>query len=473
MLPTNKNRFKPNNRSLSPSRHANKQDCSTKTATTNGEEFGGSASGGQEQELGGNKPPNCCTIINCVMCGFGCATCCCLREMICRKMVFAPPSPPFYEFRGKEMWRIPLEVYDTGSEFTRDQFTKMETKLLDLKVYKIQTSRKKTIATMFLKHPKPKATILFSHGNAGDIGIMSFHLQLMAETLQVNVYAYEYTGYGESSNPGKPTPTDIFTDAEAAYAHLTENLGISPNHIILYGQSLGSGPSIHLGRLHKVSGVVIHSGLMSAVRVINPFITRTPWYDVFKNIDNIQKCLSPVYIIHGDADDIVPVFHGIQLYNNAPVKIKPWIVAGGGHNDIELEYEQEYFLRLKWAIQDFSKISKSKESKISPITSQPIASDTATRSLQEKSNTNNKHTGCLEIDVECSACASHTHTMNIKYEPPSANLSPKSRSMSVASNTRNASDTNLMVMERKDDNLSRKLSVSNTKRSVREVEIAV
>mmetsp|Transcript_22728 Transcript_22728/g.33892 ORF Transcript_22728/g.33892 Transcript_22728/m.33892 type:complete len:436 (-) Transcript_22728:117-1424(-) len=317
----------------------------------------------------------CCNKICCILCGFGCATCCCLRDYVCQMMIFAPPKPSFYDFRknDSEFWRIPLDVYESGSEFTSEKFVKFESKKISMELYRVKTSRGESIASIYMRHPRATTTILFSHANAADLGIMSFHFELMCSSLKANVYAYDYTGYGESSSKGKPSESHVKADAEAAYSHLTNELGVDPSKLILYGQSLGSGPTLHLAKMHKVSGVVIHSGIMSAVRVINPYLERSPWFDVFRNIDNIRACKSPVWIIHGDHDQVIPILHGVRLYKTAPVKIKPWFVPGGDHNDIELQFEQEYFFRLRHAIHNFMKIySKSNDVKISnPITQQP------------------------------------------------------------------------------------------------------
>jgi len=349
------------------------------------------------------NPPSepCCSGTNCIMCAFGCATCCCLRNFICKKMVFAPPSPPFYYFKDNAMYRIPLTLYNEDVEFDKQQFELVENKRLEIKCFKIKTRKRKEVASVFIQHPQAKATILFSHGNAADIGIMSFHFELMAETLKVNVYGYDYTGYGESTKPGHPTPGDVYADAEAVFKHITEDLKIPPSQLIIYGQSLGSGPSLHLAKLHPVCGVVIHSGLMSAVRVINPYLVRTPWYDVFPNIDSVKECQSPVMVIHGKQDQIIHVYHGIRLFKCAPLTIKPWFVKGGDHNEIEIRFEQEYFDRLKWAIDDFLDIYKSKpppESKAggrkkpaNPIVLQP--GESSTRPAIEEISSNNKSIG--------------------------------------------------------------------------------
>mmetsp|Transcript_31217 Transcript_31217/g.50302 ORF Transcript_31217/g.50302 Transcript_31217/m.50302 type:complete len:498 (-) Transcript_31217:196-1689(-) len=314
-------------------------------------------------------PPKepCCGTANCVLCAFGCATCCCLRDIICKRMVFAPPSPAFYSFKNNSMYRIPLDVYNNDDEFSSDQFEKLENKNLSISVHMVQTSRKGQIASVFMQHPKATKTILFSHGNAADIGIMSWHFELMAETLKVNIYGYDYTGYGESSNPGNPSPANVYADAEAAYSHLVDELKIDPFTIVFYGQSLGSGPSTYLGKKYSVSGVIIHSGLMSAVRVLNPYLTRTPWYDVFPNIDNIKSCRSPVWVIHGYMDQIINIYHGIRLYKSAPKSISPWFVKDGDHNEIEMRFETEYFLRLKMALGKFERLSKDNKSPLMEI----------------------------------------------------------------------------------------------------------
>lgn len=92
--------------------------------------------------------------------------------------------------------------------------------------------------------------------------------------------------------------------------------------IFSYGQSLGSGPTLHIGRYRPVSGVIVHAGLLSGLRVIR-HTAKTKWFDIFPNIDNIAHVESPVFIIHGTADEEIPIHHGQTLSETAPQAFKP------------------------------------------------------------------------------------------------------------------------------------------------------
>ncbi|WVZ89776.1 hypothetical protein U9M48_036140 [Paspalum notatum var. saurae] len=107
---------------------------------------------------------------------------------------------------------------------------------------------------------------------------------------------YDYSGYGQSS--GKPSEHNTYADIEAAYKCLIENFGAKEEEIILYGQSVGSGPTVDLAsRLTRLRAVVLHSPILSGLRVMYP-VKRTYWFDIYKNIDKIPQVTSPVLIIH-------------------------------------------------------------------------------------------------------------------------------------------------------------------------------
>jgi len=213
----------------------------------------------------------------------------------------------------------------------------------NFRVQFIQTARKQTIPLMMITYPGAKATILFSHGNATDIGCMRDHLIDMAVKLQVSVYCYDYSGYGLST--GKPSIKNVMADADAVMKFMNDDKKIPPEQIIVYGQSLGSGPSLHLAMGFPVLGVVLHSGMMSGLRVIRD-VKKSHWFDIFPNIDNIKKVKAPVFVIHGKQDEEIPIHHGEGLFDASPNKYEPWYVDNAGHNNIELHWRQDYFAKL-------------------------------------------------------------------------------------------------------------------------------
>ncbi|TYG55576.1 hypothetical protein ES288_D09G285000v1 [Gossypium darwinii] len=154
---------------------------------------------------------------------------------------------------------------------------------------------------------------------------------------------YDYSGYGQSS--GKPSEQNTYADIEAAYKCLEENYGAKQENIILYGQSVGSGPTVDLAtRLPRLRAVVLHSPILSGLRVMYP-VKRSYWFDIYKNIDKISLVKCPVLIIHGTNDDVVDCSHGKQLWELCQEKYEPLWVKGGNHCDLELY--PDYIRHLK------------------------------------------------------------------------------------------------------------------------------
>uniref|UniRef100_A0A0D9VD71 Uncharacterized protein n=1 Tax=Leersia perrieri TaxID=77586 RepID=A0A0D9VD71_9ORYZ len=158
-----------------------------------------------------------------------------------------------------------------------------------------------------------------------------------------NPPSYDYSGYGQSS--GKPSEQNTYADIEAVYRCLIETYGASEDNIILYGQSVGSGPTLDLAsRLPRLRAVVLHSPILSGLRVMYP-VKHTYWFDIYKNIDKIPLVRCPVLVIHGTADEVVDCSHGRALWELAKVKYEPLWVKGGNHCNLELY--PEYIKHLK------------------------------------------------------------------------------------------------------------------------------
>lgn len=129
--------------------------------------------------------------MSCLTCCFGCLTCCGCRDRVCQRLVFFPPVP-FYsiEQRGQHqtLWLVEegqkIEPYSSSN----------------MKMAFIETRKDSTVCTMWLRYPGSTTTILFSHGNATDIGCMRDHIIDFARQLKVNVLIYDYTGSVQGGN---------------------------------------------------------------------------------------------------------------------------------------------------------------------------------------------------------------------------------------------------------------------------------
>lgn len=200
----------------------------------------------------------------------------------------------------------------------------------------IDTKNNKKLAAYFIQQPTADKTILFSHGNAEDIGISKLWLENLSKQLNVNILAYDYAGYGLSS--GSPSEKQSYKNIEAAYEYLLNN-NISPDKIVVYGRSIGTGPSVYLASKRQVGAVILQSPFTSA----NDTITQLPIFPIekFNNLARINNIEVPVLFIHGKQDEVINFNLGQKLYKNFKgEKFKLWLEKAG-HNNIEADYSKD------------------------------------------------------------------------------------------------------------------------------------
>ncbi|KAL0685704.1 hypothetical protein Bca4012_052552 [Brassica carinata] len=246
------------------------------------------------------------------------------------KFAFFPPNPPSY---GVEVAAETGKLRLTGVENVKE----------NVEVLKLKTKRGNQVVAAYIKNPTASLTLLYSHGNAADLGQMFELFSELSLHLRVNLIGYDYSGYGRSS--GKPSEQNTYYDIEAVYRCLEEQYNVKEQDVILYGQSVGSGPTLELAsRLPNLRAVVLHSAIASGLRVMYP-VKRTYWFDIYKNVDKISTVKCPVLVIHGTSDDVVKWSHGKQLFDLCKEKYEPLWIKGGNHCDLEL-YPQ-YIKHLK------------------------------------------------------------------------------------------------------------------------------
>ncbi|MDE5081785.1 MAG: alpha/beta hydrolase [Trichodesmium sp. St16_bin2-tuft] len=205
---------------------------------------------------------------------------------------------------------------------------------------KLKSRDRTQITGIYLPLPKAEYTILYSHGNGEDLGEILPRLRDLRD-IGFNIFSYDYQGYGTSQ--GRPSVAGAYQDVNAAYEYLTQRLGIPANKIIVYGYSVGGGPSVDLASRQPVAGLVIESSFTTAFRVV----TGIPVYpfDKFPNIDNIKNVNCPVLVIHGNADRVIPFYHGQQLFAMVDQPKLSFWVNGAGHLNL-LEVAGEEYVKV-------------------------------------------------------------------------------------------------------------------------------
>ncbi len=179
---------------------------------------------------------------------------------------------------------------------------------------------------------RAKATLVWSHGNGGNIAGRADVLIALAGR-RLNVLAYDYRGYGKSG--GRPHEAGVYLDAEAAYDS-ERRLGVLPGRIICFGESLGGVVSIRLATTRPCGGVAVVSTFTSIRDVARHHYGPLSLLvgNQFDALSRIRDLSVPIFVAHGDRDEIVPIELGEQLFAAAKPPKRFFRATGAHHNDV-------------------------------------------------------------------------------------------------------------------------------------------
>jgi fermentation-respiration switch protein FrsA (DUF1100 family) len=175
-------------------------------------------------------------------------------------------------------------------------------------------------------------TVLFLHGNAGNIG---YRMPIAKQLINAGfgVLLLDYRGYG--GNPGSPNEQGLYMDGEAAL-HFLDTRGIAATRLVIYGESLGTGVATQLATEHASCAVVLQSpftSLADAARYHYPWIPLKPW-DKYNSLARIQQIHSPLLVLHGTIDNTVPYNEGLTLFQAALQPKKMISYLGYDHHNL-------------------------------------------------------------------------------------------------------------------------------------------
>jgi uncharacterized protein len=186
-------------------------------------------------------------------------------------------------------------------------------------------------------------TLLYSHGNAGNIADRLPIARLLADELGVGLFLYDYRGFGRSE--GAPSEAGLVRDAIGARAALLRE-GVAAEHVVYLGRSLGAAVTMDLALAHPPRAVVMEAPFTSVRAMANTVLPgagslfRTRWDSLAK----VSRLRAPLLVLHGDADGVVPYAQGRALFAAAPEPKTFFTIRGGGHYDMDATWS-EY-----WAI---------------------------------------------------------------------------------------------------------------------------
>ncbi|TVP80421.1 MAG: alpha/beta hydrolase [Puniceicoccaceae bacterium] len=199
----------------------------------------------------------------------------------------------------------------------------------DTGILKLKSRDGSPISAIYLPAESKGRLLLYSCGNAEDIGTVRPFLELFQQH-GISVLTYDYPGYGTSG--GRASEQACYAAIEAAYNYAVNELDYTPNQITLYGHSLGSGPSTWLAARKEVNGLILNGAFTSTFRVMTE--VKLLLWDKFDNYARLPRINAPTLLIHGTEDTIIPFSHALKNWNRIRGPKEKLYVAGAGHSNL-------------------------------------------------------------------------------------------------------------------------------------------
>lgn len=179
-----------------------------------------------------------------------------------------------------------------------------------------------------------RSAVLFIHGNKHNLTRFEDHYALFSN-LGLSTFCFDYPGYGQS--PGAPTEANVYASARAAFSYLNHNVGKAPEEIVVYGCSMGGAVAIELLQHVQAAALVTESTFTNSWEMAQHLYPYLPVWRLlpkrFENDVRIGRLRTPLHMIHGDLDRVVPVRMAHALHARAPVGTTLQIIEGANHVD--------------------------------------------------------------------------------------------------------------------------------------------
>ena len=194
------------------------------------------------------------------------------------------------------------------------------------------------------KNLKDFKTLIFFHGNAGSLENRIHKLNHFRD-MNINFLIIAWRGF--SGNNGNPSEQGLYEDGKSAIDWLIKK-GVSEKNLILYGESLGTGVATHLAQNKNFAGVILETPFTSMIDAAKKFYPYIPvkllLKDKFENYKKIKNINSPILIMHGEVDQLVPFSMGKKIYEIANEPKYSYFTKYDNHM---MEYDENLVLALK------------------------------------------------------------------------------------------------------------------------------
>jgi len=182
--------------------------------------------------------------------------------------------------------------------------------------------------------PAGRPTILYFHGNGGNLAGRAGYFRRLADA-GFGVLALSYRGYGASD--GSPSEEGFYQDARALIAYAGRDLSLGPDKLIFYGESIGTGVAVQMATEVSLAALILQSPYSSITALAKD---NYPWLpaglllkDRFDSLSKIGRVKAPLLLFHGELDRVVPVQYGRQLFAAAAEPKQAIYFSDVGHGD--------------------------------------------------------------------------------------------------------------------------------------------
>jgi uncharacterized protein len=200
----------------------------------------------------------------------------------------------------------------------------------------------------FVPAPGARFTILWFHGNAGNISHRVNNIKYLHRLLGVNVFIFDYRGYGKSEGRFfNLSEQATYHDGAGAVAYLKGRQDIRGTSTVYFGRSLGAAIAVEIARQDPPAGLILETTFTSVVdmsKIVLPYfpirsLIRTR-YETLKKLPELHV---PILILHGDQDEVVPLEQARRLLEAANPPKRLYTVHGAHHNDTYVVGGEAYF----------------------------------------------------------------------------------------------------------------------------------
>ena len=216
---------------------------------------------------------------------------------------------------------------------------------IDYREITFSTEDGETLSAWFLDHSNPLASLMFFHGNGGNLSIGSIDYLVSLHRHRYSVFAFDYRGYGRSS--GSPSEEGLYADSRAAAAFFCNHFRREDKPVLYVGHSLGGVAAACAAEAYMPDGLVLQGTFPDKATLLSyyPLLRLLGFFSRYKlsTLDFIRNVKCPVLVIHGEHDRVVPLAAGRRLFEQLEMRKQFYSIKGAGHADL---YREDYWKHL-------------------------------------------------------------------------------------------------------------------------------